>query len=131
MVFSRGGLPQASWRVASLPPRQQDGLPLVLNSLRTTGHRPLPRAACRPRPVFAASARTPLLRGPRGPACQSRGPFRLLPALCADGPSCVPWSAPRGLGTRSVAPSALRARGRRAQDHGAARAGVVSLRAPG
>lgn len=44
MVFSRGGLPQASWRVASLPPRQQDGLPLVLNSLRTTGHRRLPRA---------------------------------------------------------------------------------------
>lgn len=42
MVFSRGGLPQASWRVASLPPRQQDGLPLVLNSLRTTGHRRLP-----------------------------------------------------------------------------------------
>lgn len=77
MVFSRGGLPQASWRVASLPPRQQDGLPLVLNSLRTTGHRRLPRA------------RTPLLRGPRGPAqtraalrpapSPSRGPVRLPP----------------------------------------------------
>lgn len=95
MVFSRGGLPQASWRVASLPPRQQDGLPLVLNSLRTTGHRRLPR---RPRPVFAARARTPLLRRPRGPACQSRGPFRLLPRPVRRRPLMCAVECAEGLG---------------------------------
>lgn len=86
MVFSRGGLPQASWRVASLPPRQQDGLPLVLNSLRTTGHRRLPR------PVFAARARTPLLRGPRGPP-RTRAALRPRPrppgGRSASSPPCA------------------------------------------
>lgn len=119
MVFSRGGLPQASWRVASLPPRQQDGLPSVLNSLRTTGHRRLPR------PVFAARAHPapPASPGPRAdtrrsPPCALAlpgavppppRPVRRRPLMCAvecaeglgdapRGPLCSrgPWSEGAG-----------------------------------
>lgn len=117
MVFSRGGLPQATWRVASLPPRQQDGLPLVLNSLRTTGHCRLPRAACRPRPVFAARAHPtpPASPGPRvsvpGAVPPPPRPVRRRPLMCAvecaEGLGDVPRGAlcsrgpwPEGAGPR-------------------------------
>lgn len=98
MVFPRGGLPQASWRVASLPPRQQDGLPLVLNSLRTTGHRRLP-----PPPRLRSAGAHPTPPGSPGPRASVPGavpppprPVRRRPLLCAVECAEGLGDAPRG-----------------------------------